>query len=196
MDIKKYEHPDQIDQTEDNHESDFTGIDVHPDIEALDVEIEEIKEANLNVSDRKKPLDPDDPRKTYSRYRTYGYQVPEVMTPIRLARMKQVVLLLLTNNMTQKEACERIGIHPVTFSRWKRRPEYGEIRNEIITEYMHDLTVKAVRTLDKLMNADSEHVRMQTASDILDRTGYEKGEKQNISVDGPVIFRGYDEVPD
>ncbi|WP_283309473.1 phBC6A51 family helix-turn-helix protein [Streptococcus dysgalactiae] len=102
--------------------------------------------------------------------------------------MGKVIFLAVSTNKSQREIAEEIGISETTISRWKKTDEYKELKDKIQKEYLADLTAPAIRTLQGLLNAKSELVRFQAATDILDRTGYKPTDKQEISIDEPIVL--------
>ncbi len=102
--------------------------------------------------------------------------------------MEEAIVLAVTTNKTQKEIAEEIGISPFTFTKWKKTDEYKELKDKVQKEYLADLTGPALQTLKGLLNAKSELVRFQAATDILDRTGYKPTDKQEISIDEPIVL--------
>lgn len=103
-------------------------------------------------------------------------------------KMEEAIILAITTNKTQKEIAEEIGISPFTFTKWKKTDIFKELKDKYQKEYLSDLTAPAIRTLHGLLNAKSELVRLQAATDILDRTGYKPTDKQEISIDEPIVL--------
>lgn len=102
--------------------------------------------------------------------------------------MVRAVRLMVRSNMSQKEIAEEIGITEATISKWKHRDDFDEVRMKEERLYLGDLAAPALRTMKELLNAKSELVRYNAASDILDRTGYKPADKQELEVKGAVQF--------
>lgn len=101
--------------------------------------------------------------------------------------MIKAVRLMVRTNMSQKEIAKQIGITEATISKWKRRADFDEVRLHEERLYLGDLAAPALRTMKQLLNAKSELVRYNAASDILDRTGYKPTEKQEVEISAAVV---------
>lgn len=93
--------------------------------------------------------------------------------------------MLAEGELQQQEIARQLNITPQTLSRWKQNEEFmglvEEFLNEIVNEQLRNLkqiSRKATRTLEKLLEARSEMVRYHAATDILDRVGLKPVEKQ------------------
>ncbi|MGW7931865.1 phBC6A51 family helix-turn-helix protein [Staphylococcus xylosus] len=93
---------------------------------------------------------------------------------------------------TDKVIAKKIGIDISTISRWKRKEEYILGQKGYQSYYLSNKVPKALLTMSKLLNAKSELVRFQAAKDILDRTGYNIVEKQEVEITTPTII---DNIP-
>jgi AcrR family transcriptional regulator len=86
-----------------------------------------------------------------------------------------------------QEIAHRLKITPQTLTNWKKKKEFNDLIDEfldaMIDEQLRELkriTNKATRTLEKLLDAKSEMVRLNAATDILDRVGLKPVEKQKV----------------
>jgi len=75
---------------------------------------------------------------------------------------------------TVEEAARQIGINKVTIYSWLKQDEFNKAvtsaRKKLLDKAMHKLmnvSMKAVITLEKLLEADSESVRRAAANDVL-----------------------------
>ncbi len=75
---------------------------------------------------------------------------------------------------TVEEAARQIGINKVTLYAWMKQDEFNQAvtssRKKLLDKAMHKLmsvSMKAVRTLENLLDADSESVRRAAANDVL-----------------------------
>ena len=104
------------------------------------------------------------------------------------SKMKKCIGMMISGNFTQKEIAKELKITEQTIVNWKKRAGFIELRDSMQKEYLSALTAPALRTLGKLLNAKSELVRLQASTDILDRTGYKPADKQEISIDEPIVL--------
>ena len=89
---------------------------------------------------------------------------------------------------TDKTIAKKIGIDTTTISRCKKKEEYQLGLKGYQAYYLSEKTPQALLTMTKLLNARSELVRFQAAKDILDRSGYNPVDKQEIETNATVIF--------
>ncbi|MCJ1667846.1 DNA-binding protein [Staphylococcus sp. NRL 16/872] len=89
---------------------------------------------------------------------------------------------------TDKTIAKKIGIDTTTISRWKKKEEYQLGLKGYQAYYLSEKTPQALLTMTKLLNARSELVRFQAAKDILDRSGYNPVDKQQIETNATVQF--------
>ncbi|WP_101773744.1 helix-turn-helix domain-containing protein [Peptostreptococcus faecalis] len=101
-------------------------------------------------------------------------------------KMKKCIFLMVRTGLTQKDIAKELDIAEETISRWKSKDEFKELKLEEEWKYLGELTSPSIRTMEQLLEADSEHVRYSVASNILDRTGYKPTEKRDISVEADV----------
>lgn len=89
---------------------------------------------------------------------------------------------------TDKTIAKKIGVDTTTISRWKRKEEYQLGLKGYQAYYLSEKTPQALLTITRLLNARSELVRFQAAKDILDRSGYNPVDKQEIETNATVQF--------
>lgn len=109
--------------------------------------------------------------------------------------MEKGIKLMVWTNLSQREIAQRLDVKEETVSRWKKHKDFEEIKLKEEREYLGELAAPALRTMKALLNAKSEMVRYNAASDILDRTGYKPVDKQELS--GNVgLVQIIDNIPD
>lgn len=104
------------------------------------------------------------------------------------SKMEKCIGMMISGNFTQKEIAKELKITEQTIVNWKKRDDFIDLRDTMQKEYLSALTAPALRTLGNLLNAKSELVRLQASTDILDRTGYKPTDKQEISIDEPIVL--------
>ncbi|HEL1613765.1 TPA: hypothetical protein TXL52_001867 [Streptococcus suis] len=111
-------------------------------------------------------------------------------------KMKRAIILAVFTDKTQKEIAKEVGVGETRIPKWKKTDEYKKIKEEVEREYFGDLAAPAIRKLHKLLEAKSELVAFQTATYILDRSGYKPTDKQEIEHSGTVVFANEADIPD
>lgn len=89
---------------------------------------------------------------------------------------------------TDKQIAKEISIDTTTISRWKRKEDFRVGLRGYQSEYLANTVPKAIQTMIDLLGAKSELVRFQASKDILDRTGYNPVDKQEVESSATVIF--------
>ncbi len=102
--------------------------------------------------------------------------------------MIKAVRLMVRTKMSQKEIAKELDIAEATISKWKNRDDFDDVRQKEERLYLGEMAAPALRTMRELLNAKSELVRYNAASDILDRTGYKPVDKKEIEHSGSVVF--------
>lgn len=92
------------------------------------------------------------------------------------SKMKKCVFLMVHTNMKQGEIAKEIAVNESTISRWKQREDFKTFKGQEERAYLNELTSPALRSLKRLLNAESEQVQLNAARDVLDRTGYKPSE--------------------
>ncbi|MCL6222246.1 phBC6A51 family helix-turn-helix protein [Streptococcus dysgalactiae subsp. equisimilis] len=101
---------------------------------------------------------------------------------------EKCIKLMVETDFKVSEIAEELKVSERTIYNWKKRDDFNELKEKYQKEYLANLTAPAIRTLQGLLNAKSELVRFQAATDILDRTGYKPTDKQEISIDEPIVL--------
>lgn len=103
------------------------------------------------------------------------------------ARKQKAIMLFLSGVCTSAKVAQMIGLKsPNTVYKWLGEPEvkayiqkYQEAENKIVDSNMKAMRTKAMETVYKLMDSDTDQVALAAAKDILDRTGHKP--KQEIT---------------
>lgn len=100
---------------------------------------------------------------------------------------------LLNPTANQAQVAEIIGITDRQLRNWENDPEdksgWNKLNDEIAEKAFGKYALSAIGTLVNLSkNAKSELVRLQASQDILDRAGYKPTDKQEISIDEPIVL--------
>lgn len=96
------------------------------------------------------------------------------------AKQRKCIEKLVTGRYTQAQIAKELKITPQTICNWKKDPDFSQELQACLKSCIQTLAPKAVKTLESLLNSESDNVRFSAARDILDRTGFKPGE--NISV--------------
>lgn len=113
----------------------------------------------------------------------------------------EIAKLMAEGYLSQRDIAKNFNISEVTISRWKQQEEFRQAIKDFENEILQDMkrkligmTPKAIRELDKLLQADAESVRLQAIKDVLDRVDLRPAEK--INVNGNVGVTIIDDIPD
>ncbi|WP_194747598.1 DNA-binding protein [Staphylococcus chromogenes] len=108
---------------------------------------------------------------------------------LELTKKQQVYIQIKTDTGAKDmDIAEQIDVNRATISRWKANDKFREGFKGYQAEHLQKQVPKALQTMINLLDAKSELVRFQASKDILDRTGYNPVEKQEISMQGAVTF--------
>lgn len=88
------------------------------------------------------------------------------------AKQQKAVKLMFEGEMTQKQIAEELKVSEQTIVNWRKKAEFKDELLSLERNYLKGLAPKALKTMEKLLEAKSELVRYNAASDILDRTGH------------------------
>lgn len=95
---------------------------------------------------------------------------------------------MFEGDLNQKQIAEELKVTEQTIINWKKRDDFNEELLSYERGYLKGLSGKAMKTMESLLNAKSELVRYNAASDILDRTGHKPTEKQEINAKITPVF--------
>ncbi|MEU3431779.1 phBC6A51 family helix-turn-helix protein [Streptomyces gardneri] len=103
-------------------------------------------------------------------------------------KQQEYIRLKNETKKTDKQIAKEISIDTTTISRWKRKEDFRVGLRGYQSEYLANTVPKAIQTMIDLLGAKSELVRFQASKDILDRTGYNPVDKQEVESSATVIF--------
>lgn len=103
-------------------------------------------------------------------------------------KQQEYIRLKNETKKTDKQIAKEISIDTTTISRWKRKEDFRVGLRGYQAEYLANTVPKAIQTMINLLGAKSELVRFQASKDILDRTGYNPVDKQEVESSATVIF--------
>ncbi|RLU42108.1 hypothetical protein DIY18_09975 [Streptococcus iniae] len=116
------------------------------------------------------------------------------MAKVQEAKMLEAIEFKLTNpSSTQVQVAEILGITDRQLRNWENdendKSGWIKLNKEFTEKSFSKLAPSAVATLAQLSkSAKSEMVRLQATQDILDRAGYKPTDKQEISIDEPIVL--------
>lgn len=116
------------------------------------------------------------------------------MARVNKAKMIDAIEFKLLNpTATQAQVAEIIGISDRQLRNWendaKDKSGWNGLNEEYAKKAFGKYALPAIATLVFLSKyAKSELVRMQSSQDILDRAGYKPTDKQEISIDEPIVL--------
>lgn len=96
-------------------------------------------------------------------------------------KQRKCIELLVCGQYTQAQIARELKITPQTICNWKKEAEFSQELNECTKRCIQTLAPKAVKTLESLLNSESDNVRFSAAKDILDRTGFKPSDNVNIN---------------
>lgn len=104
---------------------------------------------------------------------------------------QRFVHMYLTGQYTMNKLAELFDVHPNTILNWVKRPdvskaiiEVQQANNEVVTQQLQALQLKAINKLNHLINSPIDGVALQAVKDVLDRNGHRA--KQEIKIDKTV----------
>lgn len=114
----------------------------------------------------------------------------EIMSNLTPAKMRMIILWL-SGQYTQRKIGQIIGVSDNTIRTWLMDPAVQTVIAElqsrefaIIESNLKALSVRALKTMDELLDSNMDNVRFQAARDLLDRSGHKP--QQSIKVDKTV----------
>lgn len=96
-------------------------------------------------------------------------------------KQKKCIELLVEGRLKQREIAEAINVSEKTISLWKKDTEFNESLNSALSLSVRSLAPRAIKTMNELLDSNSENVRFMAAKDILDRTGFKPQDRIEIS---------------
>lgn len=96
-------------------------------------------------------------------------------------KQKKCIEMLVCGAYSQAQIARELKISEQTICNWKKDSEFAKELQEQMRICVQTLAPKAIKTMESLLNSDSDNVRFSAAKDILDRTGFKPQEKIEIS---------------
>ncbi|OFP91196.1 DNA-binding protein [Staphylococcus sp. HMSC072D04] len=103
-------------------------------------------------------------------------------------KQQEYIRLKNETDLSEGEIASEIDVNRSTISRWKNNDKFREGFRGYQVEHLSNQVPKALQTMINLLDARSELVRFQAAKDILDRSGYNPVETQQIETTATVQF--------
>ncbi|WP_105965869.1 DNA-binding protein [Staphylococcus chromogenes] len=103
-------------------------------------------------------------------------------------KQREYIRIKNETNLSDKEISVEINTPTPSISRWKTNEKFKAGLMAYQAHHLESAVPQALKTMIDLLDAKSELVRFQASKDILDRTGYNPVEKQEISMQGAVTF--------
>lgn len=108
---------------------------------------------------------------------------------LELTKKQQAYIQIKTDTGAKDmDIAEQIDVNRATISRWKANDKFRGGFKGYQAEHLQKQVPKALQTMINLLDAKSELVRFQASKDILDRTGYNPVDKQEITMQSAVTF--------
>lgn len=104
-------------------------------------------------------------------------------------------MLLFEGNLTKCKIAEELKITEQTLYNWQKDTDFIKAQKEYSDRQLNKYAPKAIRTLHRLLDAESENVQLGAAKDILDRTGFKTKDELELS-GGLDIKNQYSEMSD
>jgi transposase-like protein len=102
---------------------------------------------------------------------------------------QRLVNLYVSGNYTQAQIAKILKIAPATVHRWLQDEDvlnaiekYQREQDIVIGNSLKALRMKALNTMNELMDSQNDLVALNAAKDILDRTGHQAVQKQQVEV--------------
>ncbi|WP_448191891.1 hypothetical protein [Azospirillum sp. sgz301742] len=112
---------------------------------------------------------------------------PEVPRHYKIGRkLERALHAYVTKGGHITNAAQDAGIRRETLGRALKRPHVQQRLDEIVRDFKTRLGLKALMTIDGLMDAKSEYVRIQAALGAADRTGHGV-QREDVSRDTTLV---------
>lgn len=106
----------------------------------------------------------------------------------KILQDQAIALYVSGEKITDSEVARRIGVSRQVVSNWRNKDRQFQERLKTAQFRLLQSHVKdAINTMVELLDARSEHVRFEAASDILTRCGFDPVDKQEVSVNLPTF---------
>ena len=87
-------------------------------------------------------------------------------------KWRKCIELMLKGDMNQKQIAKELKVTEQTIINWKKDERFQELKFKMEREVLKNMTSKAFRTLNELLDSESDTVRFYAVRDILDRSGH------------------------
>lgn len=96
-------------------------------------------------------------------------------------KQKKCIEMLVCGAYSQVQIARELKISEQTICNWKKDEEFAKELQEQMRICVQTLAPKAIKTMEALLNSDSDNVRFSAAKDILDRTGFKPSDNINVN---------------
>lgn len=103
-------------------------------------------------------------------------------------KINRFIQIYLTGIHSTPEIARMLGVHPNSIRYWMKNPKVREIiddtqryNHEAVSNQVKNLTLKAVRKLDDLIDSPIDGVALQAVNTVLDRGGHKVKNEININ---------------
>ncbi|MGD6772422.1 DNA-binding protein [Staphylococcus simulans] len=103
-------------------------------------------------------------------------------------KQREYIRIKNETDLSDKEIAIEINTPQPSISRWKTNDKFKAGLMAYQAHHLESSVPQALQTMISLLNAKSELVKFQAAKDILDRTGYNPINKQEVEHTGSVQF--------
>ena len=86
------------------------------------------------------------------------------------ARWQKALDLCLSSKYPTDEEIKSIGISRATYFRWKATPEFQKDCSDMASKQFFNLTGRAVKKLEELLESEDERIVIKAAQMVLDKT--------------------------
>ncbi|UXV43437.1 DNA-binding protein [Staphylococcus simulans] len=103
-------------------------------------------------------------------------------------KQREYIRIKNETDLSDKEIAIEINTPQPSISRWKTNDKFKAGLMAYQAHHLESSVPQALQTMISLLNAKSELVKFEAAKDILDRTGYNPIDKQEVEHTGSVQF--------
>lgn len=103
-------------------------------------------------------------------------------------KQREYIRIKNETDLSDKEIAIEINTPQPSISRWKTNDKFKAGLMAYQAHHLESSVPQALQTMISLLNAKSELVKFQAAKDILDRSGYNPIDKQEVEHTGSVQF--------
>ena len=103
---------------------------------------------------------------------------------------QRFVHMYLSGKYKISEISDILSVSVSTIRNWLKNPqittiidEYQQVEMDLVQHNLKALTMKALNKMNELIDSPVDAVSLQAAKDILDRTGFKPGTKQDVKIE-------------